>query len=120
MSVAPDISGPPPRPYVGLRAFRPDEHGLFFGRTSESLNIARMWRANKLTMLYGASGVGKTSLLQAGVIPSLDRDRFEVWPIAGPGPVRGLADRWTGTGSRSGRSLDRDRFEVWPIAGPGP
>jgi tetratricopeptide (TPR) repeat protein len=89
MSVAPETDGPRAQPYVGLRAFRPDEHGLFFGRTSESVNIARMWRANKLTMLYGASGVGKTSLLQAGVIPALDRNRFEVWPIGRlqPGPA---------------------------------
>jgi tetratricopeptide (TPR) repeat protein len=69
------------QPYVGLRAFQADEQGLFFGRTKESLDIARIWRANKLTVLYGASGVGKTSLLQAGVIPTLDRDRFDVWPV---------------------------------------
>lgn len=73
--------GPATQPYVGLRAFRMDESSLFFGRTKESLDIARLWRANKLTVLYGSSGVGKTSLLQAGVIPTLDRTRFDVWPV---------------------------------------
>jgi tetratricopeptide (TPR) repeat protein len=69
-------------PYVGLRAFRSDEHGLFYGRARESLEIARLWRAKKLTVLYGASGVGKTSLLQAGVINALDPARSDIWPVA--------------------------------------
>jgi tetratricopeptide (TPR) repeat protein len=68
-------------PYVGLRAFRPSEHGLFFGRARESLEIARLWRARKLTLLYGASGVGKTSLLQAGILASLDPERTEYRPL---------------------------------------
>jgi tetratricopeptide (TPR) repeat protein len=81
------------RPYVGLRPYRTDEHDLFFGRTRESLDIARLWRANRLTVLYGPSGVGKTSLLQAGVIPTLDPDRCRVWPVGrihpglGPAPA---------------------------------
>jgi tetratricopeptide (TPR) repeat protein len=69
------------RPYVGLRPYRSDEHELFFGRAKESLDIARLWRANRLTVLYGTSGVGKTSLLQAGVIPTLDPDRCLTWPV---------------------------------------
>jgi tetratricopeptide (TPR) repeat protein len=40
-----------------------------------------MWRASKLTVLYGGSGVGKTSLLQAGVIPLLDAERVDLLPI---------------------------------------
>jgi tetratricopeptide (TPR) repeat protein len=76
---APDGSGF--GPYVGLRAFRIDERGMFYGRTRESLEIARLWRAKKLTLLYGASGVGKTSLLQAGVISGLDPSRSDVWPV---------------------------------------
>lgn len=69
------------RPYVGLRAFQASERDRFFGRARESLEIARLWRARKLTLLYGASGVGKTSLLQAGVIASLDPARANSWPI---------------------------------------
>src|ERR1700722_2768146 len=68
-------------PYVGLRAFRSSEQSLFYGRDRESSDVAAIWGANKLTVLYGASGVGKTSLVQAGVIPSLDSSRFDICPI---------------------------------------
>lgn len=54
------------QPYVGLRAFRQQDRGLFFGRERESREIATLWQADRLTVLYGTSGVGKTSLLHAG------------------------------------------------------
>jgi tetratricopeptide (TPR) repeat protein len=69
------------QPYVGLRAFRAEDKAVFFGRLQESIEIARIWRSNKLTVLYGASGVGKTSLLQAGVAPVIDQSLYEVLPI---------------------------------------
>jgi len=68
-------------PYVGLRAFRTEDHDRFFGRVQESHEIAALWRASKLTILYGASGTGKTSLLQAGVIPLLDPEHVDVLPV---------------------------------------
>jgi tetratricopeptide (TPR) repeat protein len=68
-------------PYVGLRAFRAEDQDRFFGRTQESHELAALWRSTKLTVMYGASGVGKTSLLNAGVIPLLDADRFDMLPI---------------------------------------
>ncbi len=71
-------------PYVGLRPFRTEDGDRFFGRSTESHDLASLWRANRLTVLYGASGVGKTSLLRAGVIPLLDPESAEVLP---PGRV---------------------------------
>jgi tetratricopeptide (TPR) repeat protein len=89
---APATTGQPSRPpYVGLRAFRQEDQDRFYGRIHESHEIAALWRANKLTVLYGASGVGKTSLLQAGVIPLLDAESVDVLPVgrvsAGAPPV---------------------------------
>lgn len=71
----------PYSPYVGLRPFGPQDADRFFGRTREIREIAALWCSNKLTVVYGPSGVGKTSLLHAGVIPALDPERFEVWPV---------------------------------------
>ncbi len=81
MTARPVINGADQQPYVGLRAFRFEDHDRFFGRTRESHEIAALWRANKLTVLYGGSGVGKTSLLQAGVIPLLDDRRVDRLPV---------------------------------------
>jgi tetratricopeptide (TPR) repeat protein len=68
-------------PYVGLRSFRTEDQDRFFGRLQESHEVATTWRANRLTILYGASGVGKTSLLHAGVIPLLDPDGIDILPV---------------------------------------
>ncbi|GIH63334.1 hypothetical protein Msi02_41510 [Microbispora siamensis] len=72
----------PARPYVGLRPYRRDESALFHGRDREAREIATLWGAAGLTVLYGASGVGKTSLLQAGVLPRLDPGRVDLLPVA--------------------------------------
>jgi tetratricopeptide (TPR) repeat protein len=69
-------------PYVGLRSFRTEDRDRFFGRLHESYGVSTLWRANRLTILYGASGVGKTSLLHAGVIPLLDPDGVDILPVA--------------------------------------
>ncbi len=54
-------------PYVGLRAFEADEWDRFFGRATWTKIVIANVVASRLTLLYGESGVGKTSLLQAGV-----------------------------------------------------
>jgi CHASE2 domain-containing sensor protein len=54
-------------PYVGLDYFVEDDAGLFFGRDGERKQIIGNLRASRLTLLYAESGVGKTSLLRAGV-----------------------------------------------------
>jgi CHASE2 domain-containing sensor protein len=54
-------------PYVGLEHFVEDDAGRFFGRDGERKRIIGNLRASRLTLLYAESGVGKTSLLRAGV-----------------------------------------------------
>jgi tetratricopeptide (TPR) repeat protein len=72
---------PTDRPYVGLRPYGRDDRPLFHGRDLESREIATLWRAAGLTVLYGASGVGKTSLLNAGVLPRIDAMQADVLPV---------------------------------------
>jgi WD40 repeat protein len=59
----------PHSPYKGLAAFEDSELDalLFFGRERERAAVAANVLANRLTVLYGPSGVGKSSLLRAGV-----------------------------------------------------
>jgi WD40 repeat protein len=63
----------PTRPYKGLAAFddAPADALFFFGRERERAIIVANLLASRLTVLYGASGVGKTSLLRAGVAQEL-------------------------------------------------
>jgi WD40 repeat protein len=63
------VSGVPQSPYKGLASFEDSELDalLFFGREREIAAVAANVLANRLTVLYGPSGVGKSSLLGAGV-----------------------------------------------------
>ena len=62
-------------PYPGLHPFEERDRVYFFGRDQESSTLLRMVRRRVLTMVFGRSGLGKTSLLNAGLAPEL-RDRF--------------------------------------------
>src|SRR5262245_15736624 len=66
-------------PYRGLPALREEDAAYFFGRDAETVEILRLieQRGGKQIALIGNSGVGKSSLVQAGVIGALKRQR---WP----------------------------------------
>jgi len=78
------VTGPAPEPrvpYIGPRPFRPDDSDLFFGRDREKHEVSSLVFASKFLLLYAASGSGKTSLVNAGVLPLL-QDELEVLPTA--------------------------------------
>ncbi|NML18463.1 S1 family peptidase [Azohydromonas caseinilytica] len=58
-------------PWPGLNAFDEKAARFFNGRNAESAELARLVSQAPLTVLYGKSGLGKTSLLQAGLFPRL-------------------------------------------------
>ena len=58
-------------PFVGLVPYREEDAEFFFGRDEETRIVTGNLRASRLTIVYGGSGVGKSSLLQAGVIRDL-------------------------------------------------
>ena len=60
-------------PYPGLEPFNEDDHDYFFGRDRDRKSITSNLEASRLTLLYGASGVGKSSVLLAGVVSTLRR-----------------------------------------------
>jgi len=64
---------PAKEPYKGLRPYEEIDQDNFFGRTVEKQILVDKILTNKLTLLFAASGVGKSSLLQAAVIPELKR-----------------------------------------------
>jgi WD40 repeat protein len=62
-------------PYVGLQPFLEAHREYFFGREKDQRIIIANALASPLTVFYGSSGVGKSSVLMAGVVPQLHRDR---------------------------------------------
>jgi len=70
------------KPYVGPRPFGRDEKNLFFGRDRETRDLCSLVVAHPIVLLYAASGAGKSSLLNAGLIPLLEARGYEVLPPA--------------------------------------
>ncbi|GKT07139.1 ATP-binding protein [Desulforhabdus sp. TSK] len=62
-------------PYVGLQPFEEADREFFFGRERDQRIIISNLLTSPLTILYGSSGVGKSSVLMAGVLPQLRRER---------------------------------------------
>jgi WD40 repeat protein len=56
------------RPYKGLTPYDESDAPFFFGREAEREIITANLMASRLTLLYGPSGVGKSSVLRAGVV----------------------------------------------------
>jgi len=60
--------------FIGLQSYTEEQANSFFGRDSEIDNLTRLVRLNTLTIVFGKSGTGKTSLLNAGVFPLLRKN----------------------------------------------
>src|SRR5712692_9547105 len=58
-------------PFPGLRPFESDEEHLFFGRDGQSDELLRRLRRSRFLGVLGTSGSGKSSLVRAGLLPSL-------------------------------------------------
>ncbi len=83
-------------PYVGMRPFDCEEREWFHGRDSDAQFLVDKILSARLTLLYAPSGVGKSSLLRARVIPSLEDEDcrvlyFDAW--AGVEPESALKQK---------------------------
>jgi hypothetical protein len=58
-------------PWLGLASFTEETQEYFFGREEEVAELARRVQRRLLTVLFGKSGLGKTSILRAGLVPRL-------------------------------------------------
>src|SRR6266568_2948864 len=60
-------------PWLGLESFSESTRAYFFGRGTETAELLQRLRHHPLLVLYGRSGLGKTSLLRAGVVQALKK-----------------------------------------------
>jgi hypothetical protein len=100
-------------PYVGPRPFERSDSGRFFGREREMRDLASIVVAHRVVLLYSASGAGKSSLLNAAVLPLLEAKNFDVVQPARVGAlpprlaaaavdnvfVAGLVAQWSSEGT---------------------
>jgi hypothetical protein len=70
------------QPYVGPKSFEEKDRHLFFGRDAEANDLFSLIVAHQVVLIYAQSGAGKTSLLNAKIIPSLKSKGYEVLPLA--------------------------------------
>jgi WD40 repeat protein/energy-coupling factor transporter ATP-binding protein EcfA2 len=77
-------------PFKGLQYFDVDDSSMFFGREELTAELVSYLNHNQFLAIVGASGSGKSSLLRAGVIPALQKDK----PLAGNVVPPGGSQRW--------------------------
>ncbi len=58
-------------PWLGLASFTEETRAYFYGREEEVAELGRRVQRKLLTILFGQSGLGKTSILRAGIVPRL-------------------------------------------------
>lgn len=68
-----------PNPYVGPRPYRQGE--TIYGRERETSELVDILIAERIVLLYSPSGAGKSSLLNAAVLPKMAEQGFQVFPI---------------------------------------
>jgi len=82
-------------PYRGLSPFQEEDTPLFFGREEEIKRSVQRLLTNRFLAIVGPSGIGKTSLIHAGIIPLIREKHPQINPIVncrfGADPITSLS-----------------------------
>jgi hypothetical protein len=106
-------------PWLGLESFREDTRDYFFGRDFEIGELHLRLRSHPLLVVYGRSGLGKSSILNAGLIPRLRADdqrpllvrlRYDEPPFD---PVGQLTAAVFGWGDQKGAAMPPAKSLAW-------
>ncbi|WP_286619269.1 TIR domain-containing protein, partial [Variovorax sp. J22R115] len=68
-------------PYRGLNYFREEDAAFFFGREAATKQLVEAVGRHRLVAVVGASGSGKSSVVRAGLVPTLRGRRGDAWEI---------------------------------------
>ena len=69
-------------PYVGPRPYKRTDRDNFYGRNRQARDLLAKITAERVVLFYAQSGAGKSSLLNAQIIPALEKEGFNVLPSA--------------------------------------
>ena len=115
-------------PYMGLAAFQPEDADRFFGRNDLVSELVERLRHQRMLVVAGPSGSGKSSLVRAGLVPAVARGALpdsERWPVAlltpGVDPLSELAYQLSklnvSATQRSGAVVSATDLETDPNSG---
>jgi hypothetical protein len=100
--------------YPGVQPFKTSDRDLFFGRDADIDNLHDFLMLEKLVVLFGKSGYGKSSLLSAGIVPRLtDPAQAEAFRFT---PIEVRFGVYAGAQSFSPLETTRRRIEALPLA----
>ena len=106
-------------PYMGLRAFAEDDSKYFYGRESLTRKLIQEVSHQSCLAVVGASGSGKSSIVQAGLIAQLRQGKqvpgSEQWWIGsirpGDRPLESLSRKLVDSGSEKEKVLQQQQIE---------
>ena len=108
-----------PNPFVGPRPLTRDNP--IFGRDREIIELSQLLTAERLVLLLSPSGAGKSSLINAGLIPELNT-RFDIWEptrVNTQPPAGSTANRYVWS-AINGWKLDGAEQELAPFVAARP
>ena len=106
-------------PYLGLQAFSEDDSGLFFGRENLTQQLINQLSRQSFLAVVGASGSGKSSVVQAGLMAQLRQgrqipgsERWRLWALRpGARPLDTLAQRLVDSGTEKEQHYQQLQLE---------
>lgn len=96
-------------PFPGIRSYEIYEDELFFGREQQIRELIEKLAQSRFLSIVGSSGCGKSSLIKAGVIPSLVKHKLEIFPTSWKVSIFRPADDPIGN---LAKALSADQSEV--------
>ncbi|MEL7425000.1 MAG: caspase family protein, partial [Bacteroidota bacterium] len=85
---------PDRNPFMGLKSYNEADNGLFYGRDRVITALEKLIAQKQLVVVSGASGTGKSSVIKAGLLPTLRKQDWQILPVVRPGkePLESLQE----------------------------
>jgi WD40 repeat protein len=112
------LRAPAGPPFLGLACYEAEQASLFFGREALTRDLLRRLEAGRFLAVFGPSGIGKSSLLRAGLLAAAPAGWVTVLLTPGETPVARLAARVAAACPAAVKESVRDKLLADPAALP--
>lgn len=102
-------------PFPGLRPFKTSETNVFFGRKDVTLDLITRLANRRFLAVLGASGTGKSSLVRAGLLPSIKTlpGKHGMWNVAICRPGKNPFGNLSKALSKATMFPGLDDYKIW-------